>query len=249
MTDLPHLAEPDDALPMEGSALPPEPVTADTVAEALRHRIQNNELEPGEWLREARVCHEFGIGRSIARRALRILAEDGLVDIEENRGACVSATTVEEVFDLYEIRAALYGLAARFACLRASDEAIAAMLVDIDRMLDAADHGTPAEQIIEISEKIFSEMASYASSDARKMVASVRRKTRFHFSFVALSLNANRTGPFAFWRDLRAALIARDPEAANKGAQDILHFMQGEVSRIMLSHGQRGSNGRFGIRR
>jgi DNA-binding GntR family transcriptional regulator len=214
-------------------------VSAEDVAESLRHSIQNNELQPGEWLREARVCRDFGVGRSVARRALRILGDDGLVKIEENRGARISPTSAEEVFDLYEIRAALYGLAVRFACMRASDGAIDDMLVAIDRMLEAADARAPAEQIIELSEGIFSEMASYASPDAQKMIASIRRKTRFHFSYVALAINANGPGPYEFWHKVRAALVARDADAASQGARDILYFMQGEVARIMLSHGSR----------
>lgn len=214
-------------------------VTADDVAEALRHRIQTNELEPGEWLREARLCNEFGVGRSIARRALRILGEDGLVELEENRGARISATTVEEVFDLYEVRAALYGLAARFACMRMPDEEIDRVREDIDRLLDAAEKNDTAEHIIELSEGIFSEIARYASPDAQKMIASVRRKTRFHFSYVALALNSNGPGPYAHWREVRAALAKRDVDGASQAARDILYFMQGEVSRIMLAQGRR----------
>ncbi|WHU04514.1 MULTISPECIES: GntR family transcriptional regulator [unclassified Sphingomonas] len=213
--------------------------TADDLAQALRLRIQRSELAPGEWLREAPLCSEFGVGRSIVRRALRTLADDGLLEIEENRGARVSATTVEEVFDLYEIRAALYGLAARFACLRASDTAIRHMLVNIDRLLSDAAAGTPGEQIIEISEAIFSEMAESASADAQKMIDMVRRKTRFHFSYVALAINANGPGPYEYWRQVRAALIARDADKASQAARDILYFMQGEVARIMLARGPR----------
>ncbi|WP_204310671.1 hypothetical protein, partial [Escherichia coli] len=84
----------------------------------------------------------------------------------------------------YEVRAALYGLAARFACQRASDAAIRRMLVNIDRLLSDAAAGVPGEQIIEVSEAIFSEMAESASLDAQKMIEGVRRKTRFHFSYV-----------------------------------------------------------------
>lgn len=212
---------------------------ADAVAGALREQIQANELEAGEWLREARLCRDFAVGRSIARRALRILAEDGLVEIEENRGARVSTTTVEEVFDLYEIRAALYGLAARVACMRASDREIAACIADIDRLLAAASKTEPAEHIIELSEKIFSAMALHAGPDAQRMIDSVRRKTRFHFSYVALALNADGPGPYKHWREVRSALEARDANRASQGARDILYFMQGEVSRIMLAHGSR----------
>ncbi|HVY80359.1 MAG TPA: GntR family transcriptional regulator [Steroidobacteraceae bacterium] len=213
--------------------------SAEDLADALRHQIQKSELAPGEWLREARLCTEFGVGRSTVRRALRILSDDGLIELEENRGARVSATTAEEVFDLYEVRAALYGLAARFACLRGSDAAIRHMLANIDRLLNYAATNAPAEQIIEVSEAIFSEMAEFASRDAQRMIESVRRKTRFHFSYVALALTANSPGPYEHWRRVRAALVRRDADEASQAARDILYFMQGAVARFMLAHGSR----------
>lgn len=213
--------------------------TAEAVAQALRVRIQKSELSPGEWLREVRLCSEFGVGRSIIRRALRALADDGLIEIEENRGARVSATTVEEVFDLYEVRAALYGLATRFACLRAPDAAIRRILTRIDRLLSLAESKAPAEQIMEVSEAIFGEMSSYGSAEAQRMTESVRRKTRFHFSYVALAINANGPGPYEHWRSVRAGLAERDAEKASQAARNILYFMQGEVARIMLAHSPR----------
>jgi DNA-binding GntR family transcriptional regulator len=213
--------------------------TADDVAHALRLQIQKSALTPGEWLREVKLCAEFGVGRSIVRRALRTLADDGLIELEENRGARVSATTVEEVFDLYEVRAALYGLAARFACQRASDSAIRGMLVKIDQLLAHAAAGDPAEDIIAVSEAIFSEMAESASPDAQKMIDAVRRKTRYHFSYVALAINADGPGPYEHWRHVRAALVSRDADKAAQSARDILYYMQSEVARIMLARGPR----------
>ena len=53
--------------------------TAVEVTERLRHQIQEGLWSPGEWLRETRLCAEFGVGRSIVRRALGNLADDGLV--------------------------------------------------------------------------------------------------------------------------------------------------------------------------
>ena len=213
--------------------------TADEVAHALRHKIQKSELTPGEWLREVRLCSEFGVGRSTVRRALRTLADDGLIELEENRGARVSATTAEEVFDLYEVRAALYGLATRFACLRASDAAIRPCSSISIACCTTQSFVAPAEQIIEVSEAIFSEIAESASVDAQRMMESVRRKTRYHFSYVALALTANGPGPYPHWRRVRAALVARDAAEASQAARDILYFMQGEVSRLMLAHGAR----------
>jgi DNA-binding GntR family transcriptional regulator len=212
---------------------------AERVAQGVRLRIQNSAIQPGEWLRETRLCTEFGVGRSIARRALRILAEDGLVELEENRGARVAGTSVQEVFDLFEVRAALYGLAARFACQRGSTAQIARMLVLIDRMLDDVERGAKASDVIGVSEQIFSEMATTASPDARAMIESIRRKTRWHYSYTALDESAEGPGPFEYWRTIRSALITRDADAASQAARNILYFMQHEVSRGMLSRGLR----------
>lgn len=125
--------------PQEAADAPPK------TAVALRHQIQEGALTPGEWLREARLCSEYSVGRSIVRTALRTLADDGLVNIEENRGAYVAATTVQEVFDLYEVRAALYGLAARFACIRATPPFMAETLELVDELIAASERGEAAE--------------------------------------------------------------------------------------------------------
>jgi len=214
-------------------------ISGETVAAALRHAIQSNEIASGEWLRESRLCEDHGVGRSVVRKALRILADDGLVRIEENRGACVSATTVEEVFDLYELRAGLYGVAARFACMRATDEQIETMVAAIDVMMADAAAGASSEKLIEQSEKIFGTMIAMGSLDAQNMIEAIRRKTRFHFSYAALALNQDTSRPFIFWADVRAALLDRDADKASQGARNILYFMQGEVARMMLSHGPR----------
>jgi DNA-binding GntR family transcriptional regulator len=214
----------------------PAPPSAADLAALLRRQIQDGLLSPGEWLREVRICNEFGIGRSIARKALRTLADDGLVVIEENRGAYVAATTVQEVFDLYEVRAALYGCAARFACVRATPKHAAETLRLIDQLLHAAQTGAPAEDLIHQSEDIFSRLASVSSPDAQRMIESIRRKTRWHYSYVSLAESPG--GPFDHWRVVREGLATRNAAMASEGARNILYYMQNEAMRLMISRGQ-----------
>jgi len=212
-------------------------LTAVEVTERLRRQIQDGHWAPGEWLREARLCSEFDVGRSIVRRALGNLAADGLVVLEQNRGASVAVTTLQEVFDLYELRAGLYGVVARFACIRGSAALLAEMLKLIDRLLEDAEAGVPADQLIRESEVIFSMMASTASLETQAMIQTVRRKTRWHFSYVGLAESPGGVGPFDHWRQVRAGIAARDPARAAEGARNILYFMQNAVSRLMLSRG------------
>jgi DNA-binding GntR family transcriptional regulator len=211
--------------------------TAAQVAERLRHQIQEGLLSPGDWLREARLCDEFDVGRSIVRRALGELADDGLVIIEPNRGASVTVTTLQEVFDLYELRAGLYAVAARFTCVRASKAQMADIVQKSDALLADAAAGETAEELIHQSEVIFSLMADCASADAQRMIAAVRRKTRWHWSYVGLAESSQFQGVFDHWRTMRAGLVARDPASAAEGARNILYFMQSEVARLMLARG------------
>jgi DNA-binding GntR family transcriptional regulator len=211
------------------------PTTATELANALRRQIQDGALLPGDWLREIWICTEFAVGRSIARSALRTLADDGLVQIEENRGAFVAATSMQEVFDLYELRAGLYGVAARFTCIRSDPKFMAETLRMIDRLFEHQESAAPARDIIHESEAIFSRLASVASPDAQRMIEAVRRKTRWHYSYSGL---AEGTGhPFDHWRVLRAGLAARDSAMAAEGARNILYCIQDDVMRLMLSRG------------
>jgi DNA-binding GntR family transcriptional regulator len=211
--------------------------TAADVAERLRRQIQEGLWSPGEWLREARLCEEFDVGRSIVRRALGELADDGLVVLEPNRGASVTVTTLQEVFDLYELRAGLYGVAARFACIRASPAAMTKILKKSDQLIADSEAGAEADHLIHQSEVVFSLMAECASADAQKMIAAVRRKTRWHWSYVGLAESQYPQGVFEHWRVMRAGLAARDPARSAEGARGILYFMQSEVARLMLARG------------
>lgn len=214
----------------------PSRATAAEVAEALRRQIQDGDLAPGHWLREPWICAEFGVGRSIARSALRSLGEDGLVQIEENRGAFVAATTAQEVFDLYELRAGLYGVAARFACFSASPAFLAQTLDLIDALFADTEAGDASpESLIHQSEAIFSRLASASSLETRKMIEAVRRKTRWHFSYAGLAEGSHP--PVSQWRLLRDGLAARDAAMAAEGARSVVHHTQNEVMRLMIARG------------
>lgn len=209
---------------------------ATDVADAVRRQIQDGVLPPGEWLREPRICAEFGVGRAIARSALRILADDGLIRIEENRGAFVAATTAQEVFDLYELRAGLYGVAARFACMNTAADFMARTLELTDILFEDTESGTTSpEELVRQSEAIFSRLASVASLDAQRMIDAVRRKTRWHYSYIGLAEGSGP--PIAHWRVMRAGLVARDPAMAAEAAREIVHHTQNEVMRLMISRG------------
>ena len=61
------------------------------VADALRARLDSGEWLPGEQLPSASALgEEYGVSRTTAARAVRVLAEEGRVTVVRNWGAFVA---------------------------------------------------------------------------------------------------------------------------------------------------------------
>lgn len=82
------------------------------VAEWMYDRIRRGLLTPGQRLIEADISRQTGAARGHVREALRRLEAEGIVAIEEFRGASVRRYTLEDVRQIYEVRMALEGTAA-----------------------------------------------------------------------------------------------------------------------------------------
>jgi DNA-binding GntR family transcriptional regulator len=96
------------------------PTGAESVAEWIRERIRRGRFVPGQRLVEADIIEQLGAGRSKVREALQRLEAEGLITIEEFRGASVRRIGPDEVRAIYRTRMALEGLAA--AEFAAADE-------------------------------------------------------------------------------------------------------------------------------
>lgn len=209
---------------------------AHEVANLLRRQIQDGELAPGEWLREIPLAARLKVGRTNMREALRLLERDGLVEVEKFRGARVTAPTLYQIFDLFEVRAALFGLVVRFACFRASDEALAEI---VERVRDLVEHGAelPATQRVQAGIEIGRLMSAHASPEAQQMILASERRARWHLSYAGLADSDTSVGPVDEWRRLGEALSRRDAAAAADIARSIIYFMQGQVTKMLVARG------------
>ena len=77
------------------------------VAERLRERIFDRQLEPGSWIDEQKLAADFGISRTPLREALKVLAVEGLVTMKVRRGAYVTEMSEEDVKQGYHVMALL----------------------------------------------------------------------------------------------------------------------------------------------
>jgi DNA-binding GntR family transcriptional regulator len=108
--------------PARKAPKPSERSPTPNVVEWVRERIRLGRLVPGQRLVEADVTAATGASRGKVREALQRLEAEGLVTIEEFRGASVKQLSLDEVRQIYRARMALEGLAAAECALRADPE-------------------------------------------------------------------------------------------------------------------------------
>ncbi len=110
------------------------PVTvADRTFFQLRKDIVEGEIRAGSKLSETGLSTKYGVSRSIVREAINRLESCHIVERKANIGARVVALTPEGLIQLYLVREALEGMAARLAAKHMSDQDI----VDLNDLLDA----------------------------------------------------------------------------------------------------------------
>ena len=96
------------------------------VAEALREAIFRGVLKRGEPLRQDAIAKQFSVSQVTVREALRLLADEGVVEIVPRRGAIVASLSPDEVDEIVELRIALETLLIARAIPRLSAEDFAA---------------------------------------------------------------------------------------------------------------------------
>lgn len=86
----------------------------DDITRQLRDLILEHKIEPGTTLLQTEWAERLQVSRTPLREAFRILEQDGLVRVANgNRTIEVTRYTPDELYDLYEVREVVDGLAAR----------------------------------------------------------------------------------------------------------------------------------------
>lgn len=113
----------------------------DQVTSELRRRILTGELAPGERLVEDRLAALLGVSRNPVREAIRVLAAEAFVEVVPRRGATVARLSADEAEELFDVRMALEGLAARLAARKRAPWAVSRLSLLLDSARAAVDGG------------------------------------------------------------------------------------------------------------
>ena len=88
---------------------------SEQIAVELRKLVLLEKLAPGAAIPERETAAALGVSRTPLRESLRILATEGLVDIEPNRPPRVANPSIAKLGDLLEVLGTLESLAGELA--------------------------------------------------------------------------------------------------------------------------------------
>ena len=170
----------------------------DRTYQQLLEAIADGTLSPGQRIRQAELADTMGVSRQPVSHALHLLKRQGLVEEFGRKGLRVVPLDPLHVRQLYQVREAVDGLAARLAAQRSA--AGTASRSEIDRLTRQIDAGT-----------VFSAQTP--------IPVLVRADTDFHRALYRLSGNPvieEMTAPL--WPHLMRsmAMVLREPDYATR---------------------------------
>lgn len=186
---------------------------AEDVYRRLRREIIRGVLRPNESLVETELAERLNVSRTPVRETLHRLAADGLI-VSERRRWHVYEHTHEEIRQIYEVRAALEGYAARLACLRGDDAAIKAV---------AEARTTPEEEVrqpprdhVERNERFHDLIVAAAGNE--RLAAQIRGNRLYFFNYrIAAAYTPGDVAEYARQHgELIDAVTARDAGRAER---------------------------------
>ena len=192
------------------------------VAEQLRQRIFQQELEPGAWIDELKIAEEYGISRTPLREALKVLAAEGLVTMKLRRGAYVTEVSRKDISDVYHLLSLLEADAASEVAGKATDEELQRLQQTHEELKrQTAD----AERFFALNESFHMQILDIANNRWRNQLVADLRKVMKLNRHNSLLKSGRIQESLAEHRAVMAALEQRD--AAGAMARMQAHFASG----------------------
>ena len=196
------------------------------VAELLRQRIFNRELEPGSWIDELKIAEAYGISRTPLREALKVLAAEGLVTMKVRRGAYVTEVSEQDLSEVYHLLSLLESDAAGVVARQATDVQ-RQDLKDLHAELEAAAQPDQLdrERFFEVNERFHMRVLDIANNRWRNQMVSDLRKVMKLNRHNSLLKSGRIDESLQEHRAIMAALLDKDAALAIARVQE--HFRNG----------------------
>ena len=126
--------------------------SVDRLYRQLREMAADFAFKPDERINESDLAARLGASRTPMREALNRLAAEGFVTFQSGKGFFCRPLTPARILELYEARVAIECEGVRLACLRGSEEGIAALAAHLDGIEPLYVSANDTAQLLELDE-------------------------------------------------------------------------------------------------
>ncbi len=198
---------------VDGGTFTRPPTAQEAVLARLRQEIGTGRLAPGEQVRQDSLAERLGVSRVPLREALKILEGEGQVVYHPHRGYFVAQLSVEDLVEVYRIRALLEAEAIRVGAPRIADDDRAA--IELARL--ACEEASAADDLAALAaaNRAF-HFAIYATSGMPRLVRLIRLcwDATDVYRFVYYSDASHRRAVLVEHEAMAEAFVAGDAEQA-----------------------------------
>jgi DNA-binding GntR family transcriptional regulator len=167
----------------------------------LKKQLLTGQLRPNKRLTEESLAKKFGVSRTPVRDALHKLELEGLVKVAGARGFCVPEDSVEDMSELFEIRAVLEGHALACICKIITQENIQSL----KKLVQSAEQAFLTGKL----DLIFDYNTQFSIiEDMREYVLRYRKNTLAHHDGVRRSISGHKK--------ILMALDLREPQLCER---------------------------------
>jgi DNA-binding GntR family transcriptional regulator len=194
------------------------------IAREVARLIERGVYAPDQRLREQEIADRFGSSRAPVREALRILEAQGLVVVEQMRGARVVRADETTFLEVVWIRAGLAGVVAQRAAEACDRDAAGRFLEHARAVLAQAQGGADLQEVYAALRGLTRDLGEMSPSPRAQAMMGALSGGREAFQTIGLSTRARRIQAARIWVRIAEAIVAGEATAARNGMHALYDF-------------------------
>ena len=211
------------------------------IYEHLREQLLGGKMQPHQHLIEAKIARDIGTSRTPVREALHSLELEGLIESIPRVGYVVKPISEQEVEEICEIRAAIEGLAARWAMEKAHEKLVIELQKNISIAEDKVSKGD-VRAFVDMDAKFHEIISKFTGSQRLLELAQTLRRHMLRYRVQSIYSIDNVLRAIDGHKGILRAIEKRNLEEINKAIQhhmeqskkDILRYAFKETPKAKL---------------
>lgn len=225
------------------------------IARLLTDDIVEWRIPPGTWLREREIAARFDVSHAPVREAFRHLARIGLVKVVPWRGTYVIDIDEHAANEVYELWKALFGVVCRLAAVEMTQRDGRELMHRLVEYKDVTQRTEDTFEHIKVSNRIGRFIAKRSNAplalELLDRVALLARWQHNVYTDSYIETHGNEAGrrSAVLYEELCRHIVARDGDAADAAARDLIGVTQESFGRALEEYKARHAKPKPGRRR